>query len=429
MKNLYLKNTLIVDPINDIDFEGHILIEDGYFKEIGEFEPAFNPEETRIVDLKGKVVSPGLIDMHVHLREPGEEHKETIATGTKAAAQGGFTAVACMPNTKPPVDNETVLEFIKEKNKAAGYTKIYPVAALTKGRRGEEISEFGILREAGAAAFSDDGGTVENTELMRRCMEYSTLYDAAVLSHCEDRNLSAGGQIHEGYYSTILGLQGIPAAAEEIIIARDIKLAELTGARLHICHISTQGGVELVRRGKEKGIKVTAEAVPHHFSLSHEITQDFDTSTKVNPPLRSQEHINAVIEGLQDGTIDVIASDHAPHSRIDKEVEYIFAAFGISGVETCLAVSINYLYNQNILALKELINKFTAAPAAVLGFENPGIKKGFPADLTVIDLNKEKIVDLDSWHSMGTNTPFAGKSLKGWPVMTVVDGKITAENF
>lgn len=429
MKALYLKNALIVDPINEMEFKGNILIEDGYIKEIGEFEAAFNSEETRIVDLQGKIVSPGLIDMHVHLREPGEEYKETIATGTKAAAQGGFTAVACMPNTKPAVDNETVIEYIKEKNKAAGYTKIYPVAALTKERKGEEISEFGILREAGAAAFSDDGDAVANTELMRRCMEYSTLYDAAVLSHCEDKSLAVDGQIHEGYYSTILGLQGIPAAAEEIMIARDIKLAELTGARLHICHISTAGGVELVRQGKEKGIKVTAEAAPHHFSLSHEITQNFDTSTKVNPPIRSHEHIDAIIEGLRDGTIEIIASDHAPHSRIDKEVEYIFAAFGISGVETCLAVSLDYLYNQNILSLKELLNKFTAAPAAVLGIEYPGIKKGAPADLTVIDLDKEKIVSLDDWHSMGTNTPFIGKILKGWPVMTVVGGKITAEDF
>lgn len=429
MKRLLLKNALIIDSVRHREFKGDILIENCKIKKVAEEIEINDREETRTIDLEGKVVTPGMIDMHVHLREPGEENKETIATGTKAAAYGGFTAIACMPNTYPAADNEATIELIKRRAEEAGNCRVLPVGCLTKERQGEIMAEYGFLKDAGVVALSDDGNSVMNSEVMRHCMEYATLYDLPVLSHCEDENLAEGGQIHEGYYSTILGLQGIPAAAEEIMIARDIALAELTGARLHICHISTKGGVELVRRAKEKGLKVTAEAAPHHFSLSDQETASYNTATKVNPPLRSEEHIQAVIAGLKDGTIDVIASDHAPHSREEKEVEYPFAPFGISGVETCLAVSLHYLYHTGKLSLRQLVEKFTTGPASVLGINIAGIEEGSLAHLTVFDPELVKEVNLKNWHSLGQNTPYAGKNLKGWPVMTIVGGKITAESL
>ncbi len=419
---LLLKNCQIIDPVHKNEQSGDILLVDDKIHTVAQ---GVNPgADTQVIDLEGKVVAPGFIDMHVHLREPGYEYKETIATGTKAAAVGGFTYVVAMPNTKPAMDNEATVEFVLSKAEKEGTIKVLPCAAITKGRKGEEISEFGILKNSGAVALSDDGDPVANPEVLRRAMEYSLPFDLPILTHSEDKDLAGGGSMHEGYYSTILGLKGIPSIAEDVAVARDIAIAEYTGARLHIQHISTAGAVELVRRAKEKGLKVTAEAAPHHFTLTDAEVVGYNTSTKVNPPLRSEEDVKAVIKGLEDGTIDAIASDHAPHAIEDKYVEYDYAAFGISGLETSVAVSLDSLYHKGNMSLMDIIEKYTAKPAAILGIDYKGIIAGGEANLTIIDVNKIKKVDVKNFVSKGKNNPFDGRELKGWPVMTIYKGQI-----
>ncbi len=418
---LLLKNCRLIDPVANSESTGDILIINDKIRTIAQgLKPG---PDTKVIDVDGKVVSPGFIDMHVHLREPGYEAKETIATGTKAAAAGGFTTVVAMPNTKPAMDNETTVEYVKCKAEKEGFIEVLPCAAITKGRKGEEISEYGILRKAGAVAISDDGDSVANPEVMRRAMEYSLLFDMPILSHSEDKNLSSGS-MHEGYYSTILGLKGIASVAEDVAVARDIALAEYTGAKLHIQHISTAGAVEMVKAAKQKGLKVTAEAAPHHFSLTDADVVGYNTATKVNPPLRSEEHVGAVIAGLMDGTIDAIASDHAPHTGEDKNVEYDYAAFGISGIETSVAVSLHHLYHQKQMPLMELLHKFTIGPASILGIDYKGIVPGAIANLTVLDVDMVKEVDVNDFVSMGKNSPYHGKKLKGWPIMTIYKGQV-----
>ena len=421
MEQLLLKNGRIIDTVAKTEIKGDILIIGDKIDDVGkEIEP---PPGSKVIDLEGKIVAPGFIDMHVHLREPGYEYKETIASGTRAAAAGGFTTIAAMPNTKPVMDNETTVGYVKSKAQEEGVIEVLPCANITKGSKGEEISEYGILKSAGAVALSDDGEPVSNPEVMRRAMEYSLLFDLPILAHCEDKSLS-GGSMHEGYFSTVLGLKGVPSAAEDVMVARDIALAEYTGAGLHISHISTAGAVEMVRAAKAKGLKVTAEAAPHHFSLTDAEVVGYNTATKVNPPLRSGEHVEAVIAGLLDGTIDAIASDHAPHALTDKDVEYEYAAFGISGIETSAAVALHYLYHEKQMPLMELLHKFTTAPAKILRMKYEGITLGAVANLTILDIDLVKEVDANNFVSKGKNSPYHGKVLKGWPVMTIYKGVV-----
>jgi dihydroorotase len=364
--------------------------------------------------------------MHVHLREPGEEYKETIETGTRAAAQGGFTAVAAMPNTSPVNDTASVSRYIREQAAAAGLARVYPVAAISMGSRGESLSEFGDQKEAGAVAVSDDGKPVMNSMLMRRALEYARTFALPVISHSEDLELRGQGMMHEGRVSLILGLKGIPAAAEEVMVFRDLALAGLTGARLHIAHISTAGAVELIRRAKAAGLKVSAETAPHYFSLTDAAVIGYDTNAKVNPPLRAAADLAAIKEGLRDGALDAIASDHAPHSTLEKDLEFEAAAFGLIGLETSLGLSLK-LVHEGVLSLSQLIAKMSLNPARILGLAGGTLAVGAPADLTLIDLKREWTVDVGKFASKSRNCPFHGWTLKGRAVMTVVGGKVVWE--
>jgi len=381
-------------------------------------------DEWNIIDATGLIVCPGFIDMHVHLREPGYEYKETIKTGAMAAAAGGFTGVACMANTDPVNDNASVTKYILKKAKEEGIVNVYPVGAVSRELKGEALAEIGELKEAGCVAVSDDGRPVIKSGLMRLAMEYAKLFNMLVISHCEDTGLSAGGQMNEGIASTRLGLKGIPVASEDIMVARDIAIAELTGCRLHIAHISTGGAIELVRLAKNKGLKVTAEVTPHHFTLTDEAVIGYNTNAKMNPPLRSKKDLNAIIEGLADGTIDVIATDHAPQDITEKEVEFDKAANGIIGLETALPLSLR-LVSDNMLSMAELVKKLSANPARLLGLDCKGtLKVGADADISIVDLEKEWVVDARLLKSKSKNTPFDGWKMKGKAVKTIVGGKV-----
>lgn len=422
---LLLKGGRVIDPANDLDDIRDILIENGKIKAI---DLGIQVAEAVVYDLRGKIVSPGWIDMHVHLREPGYEGKETIHTGTRAAVAGGITAVAAMPNTNPVADNQSVVRFIKEKAQSVGYAKVYPVGAITKGSQGEELAEIGEMYSAGAVALSDDGKPVTNGQLMRLAMEYANMFDLPLISHAEDLKLANDGYMHEGYISTLLGFRGIPSVAEEVMVARDLLLADYTKSRLHIAHVSTAGAVRMIREAKQKGIKVTAEVTPHHLTLTDEAVQSFDTATKVNPPLRTAEDQEALIEGLVDGTIDVIATDHAPHAREEKEVEYAYAPFGLIGLETMVPLVVDRLVHRGLLSFKDAIARVTINPARILGLELGTLGVGQAADITVIDPEKVARVDKERFYSMARNTPFDGWELKGWPVMTIVDGRVLMED-
>lgn len=397
------------------------------------FQPVvFNDEETiedacptiSVINAKGKYVVPGLIDMHVHLREPGFEEKETIATGTQAAARGGFTGIVCMPNTEPPADNQAVISFIQQVAQKTGVVNVFPVGTITQGRAGKELSEMASLAAQGAVAFSDDGAPVVNAKLMRHAMEYAKMLDLPVISHCEEPALAAQGMMHEGFTSTMLGLPGIPAAAEEVMVARDIILANLTGCHLHIAHVSTAGSVELVRAAKEKGIKVTCEVTPHHFTLTDEAVSSYDPQTKVNPPLRSKADVVALQAGLKDGTIDVIATDHAPHTQEEKELEFELAPFGMVGLETAVGLVWTKLVIPGILTSCEAVAKMTVNPARILNLKKGLIEIGAEADITVIDPELTCVIKPEEFASKGRNTPFSGWSLKGLPVATIVGGEV-----
>ena len=418
---LLIKGGTVVDPLCQIEALADILIEDGKITAIGSNLPSDGAE---VIDVTGKIVTPGLIDMHVHLREPGFEGKETIASGTRAAARGGFTSVACMPNTRPVADDQTVIKFIVERAKETGMVNVFPIGAITKGSKGEELAEMADLKANGAVAFSDDGSPVSSPAVMRRAMQYSKMVGLPIISHCEDKDMVASGLMHEGYMSTILGLRGISSAAEEIMVARDIILAELTGCLLHLAHISTAGSVRLVREAKSRGLAVTAEATPHHFTLTDETVANYSTATKVNPPLRTSEDVAAIKQGLADGTIDVIATDHAPHTLEEKDVEYQYAPFGMVGLETAVGLIFTELIAPGILTLSEAIKKLTVNPAKILGINKGTLAVGADADITVIDPNLEETVDASQFLSKGKNSPFVGRRLKGLPIMTVVGGRI-----
>lgn len=422
---LLIKGGRVIDPGSHLDRTMDILIEDGKIKAMDE---RLIHKGLEVIDAEGKIVTPGLIDIHTHLREPGEEDEETIATGTRAAAHGGFTTICCMPNTFPPVDNPAVVKSILRKGEEEGVVNLLPIGSISKGLLGKELSEIGRMVEAGVVAISDDGHPVMDSALMRRAMEYTKIFGIPIISHCEDTNLSNGGLMNEGYVSTILGMRGIPNAAEEVMVAREIILAELTGARVHLAHLSTKGSIELVRMAKKRGVNVTCEITPHHLSLTDEVVKGFDTNTKTNPPLRTKEDIDALKEGLKDGTIDVIASDHAPHTLDEKELDYNGAPFGVVGLETTVGVVLNELFHKEGLKLSVIIRALTTNPAMILGIEKGILKLGAKADITIIDLNKEWVVDPSSFFSKGRNTPFAGQRLKGMVYGVIVGGRLVYQD-
>ena len=418
---LLLKGARVIDPSRNLDAPMDVLVEDG---KIAGCKPGIKaPSGATVLDLAGMIVVPGLIDMHTHLREPGYEYRETVASGAAAAVAGGFTSIACMPNTRPVNDNRSVTEFILRKAAEANLANIYPIGAISMNSDGKQMTEFWDLREAGIVALSDDGNPVMDAALMRRAMEYADSLNLPVIQHCEDKNLSAGGLMNEGYPSTLLGLPGIPAIAEEIMVARDILIAEYTGTRIHFAHVSTVGSVRLIRDAKKRGLQVTAETAPHYFTLTDESLRDYDTNYKVSPPLRAKTDVSAVKEGLADGTLDAIACDHAPHGRTDKEVEFEYAANGISGLETSLGLSLS-LVHEGVLSWPELIAKMSCNPARILNLPKGTLARGADADITVIHPKLAWSVDAAAFHSLGKNSPFSGRKLKGRAVLTIVGGDI-----
>jgi len=420
-KSLLIRGGRIIDPSQGIDEVGSLLISEGKISWRGETPPQ---PDYDVLPAEGLIVCPGFIDLHCHLRQPGFEEKETIATGTRAAARGGFTTVCCMPNTNPPLDNRATIDYIKAAAAKEGIVRVLPIGCISKGRKGEELAEMGELASAGVIAYSDDGSPVRSSHLMRQALEYSRAFSLPVIDHCEDTALSEGGQMNEGILATQLGLRGIPAAAEEIMVARDLTLARLPGARLHIAHVSTEGSVELVRRGKEKGIRVTAEVTPHHLTLTEEEVIGYDTNAKVNPPLRTKRDLQALIQGLRENVIDAIATDHAPHTEMDKRCEFALAPSGISGFETALG-SLMRLVHDGQLALTTLIAKLTGEPAKIINYDQLGtLKIGTPADITIFDPDKEWVVDTKTFASKGKNTPLAGSVLKGKVMATIYEGKL-----
>jgi len=424
--SILLKGVRIIDPSKGLYEKLDVLIEDGYIKAIGDVGSI--KKDTKTLDLNDKWLCPTLIDMHVHLREPGEEYKETILTGTKAAASGGFGAVCCMPNTNPVNDNPSVTRFIIEKADKEGFCKVYPIAAITKGQKGESLTEFGDLKEAGAIALSDDGVPVSNANVMRVALEYALGFDMLIISHAEELELSKEGCMNEGPVSTMLGLKGIPSAAEEVAIYRDVRLCAFTGARLHIAHVSTKESVNIIREAKRQGIRVTAETAPHYFSLTHEAVIGYNTNAKMNPPLRSQEDVDAIIDGLKDGTIDVIATDHAPHSELEKDIEFSLAANGIIGLETSIPLSLELVRKGHLTPL-ELISKLSLNPHKILNLDIPSLAVGELANFVIIDPELEFTLSKDMLHSKSCNSPFLGKSLKGRAIVTVKDSFVSFDMF
>jgi dihydroorotase len=419
--NILIKNGHIIDPANKIDDKLDLLVSEGKIAKIGN-SGSISSNGADVIDAAGKLVVPGLIDLHVHLREPGYEYKETIASGTAAAKAGGFTAVCCMPNTNPVNDSRSVTEFILSQAAKEAASRVLPIGAITKGSKGEELSEIGELREAGCVGISDDGKPVMSSGVMRRAMEYATIFDFPVVSHCEDAALAAKGVMNEGFVSTELGLRGIPNAAEDVIVARDIALAELTGCRLHICHVSTRGAVRMIADAKKRGVRVTAETCPHYFSLTDEAVRGYDTLAKMNPPLRTAEDVAALKESLRDGAIDVIATDHAPHAADEKAVEFDAAPFGIVGLETALGLSLK-LVQEGVLTMADLVMRMSAAPGGVIG-RGGTLSLGAPADITIIDPELEWTVKAAEFRSKSRNTPFDGWKMKGKAVRTIVGGKV-----
>ncbi len=424
---LVIKSGRVIDPANDMEGIFDILIEGGRIarieKDIKVTNRKTEPSSVTVINAEGKIVVPGLIDMHCHLREPGYEYKETIATGTKAAAAGGFTTICCMPNTEPVNDNRSVTDFIITQAKKEGMADVLPIGAITKGRKGEELAEIGELVEAGCIAISDDGSPVMNSGIIRIGLEYAKAFGIPVISHCEDRNLSAEGVMNEGLVSTELGLLGIPSVSEEVMVARDLLLAELTKGRIHIAHVSTIGSVRLIREAKERGIKVTAETCPHYFTLTEEEVRGYNTNAKVNPPLRTHRDVEAIKIGLKDGTIDIITTDHAPHAVQEKEVEFNFAPFGIVGLETALPLCLR-LVEEGVLTLKEVIAKLTINPARILGLKKGSLTVGSEADITIIDMDMSFVINPDVFKSKGKNSPFTEWKVKGAAITTIVGGKV-----
>ena len=423
MATLLIRGGRVIDPAQDIDRIADLRIVDGRIAGIGPGETgAGRADET--IDAAGMIVTPGLIDMHVHLREPGREEDETIASGTRAALAGGFTSVACIPNTEPPIDTQAAVEFIHQKAARADTCNVFVVACVSRNREGKELAEIGQLVAAGAVAFSDDGAPVSDAELMRRALEYCSMFGKTILAHEEVLELSRGGVMNEGLVSLLLGLGGMPAAAEEVMIGRDTALAESTGGRLHVMHVSTAGGVALVRAAKARGVRVTAEACPHHFTLTDESLRTFDANCKMSPPLRTAADVEAIIAGIADGTIDCIATDHAPHAREKKMLELDRAPFGILGLETAIGLSVMRLIVPGHLGWPRLVEAMSTLPARILGLDRGTLRTGSPADVTIIDPDRTWKVDVRSFRSKSINSPFDGWTLRGRAVATIVGGRV-----
>ena len=419
MSKLLIKNGTVVfsDGVKKCD----ILVDGNKIAKISENIDAAG---VKTIDASGLHVFPGLIDMHVHLREPGYEYKEDIASGSAAAVCGGFTQVCCMPNTNPVCDNAAVVGYIVARGKEVGLCKVRPIGAITVGEKGEQLAEIGKMKDAGAVAISDDGRPVSDARIMRLAMEYASDFGLICLSHCEDKSLVDGGVVNEGFNSTLAGLKGIPRAAEEIMIAREIVLAETLHKRAHICHVSTKGGVQLLREAKARGVAISAETCPHYFTLTDDIVLGYDANTKVNPPVREAEDVEAIKEGLRDGTLDCIVTDHAPHHVDEKSVEYNLAAFGISGIETSFALSYTNLVRGGVLTLEQLADRMSTAPARILNLEGGVLEEGRVADIMLADLNEKYVIDSKKFVSKGKNTPFDGTEVYGKVKYTIVDGKV-----
>jgi dihydroorotase len=451
MNPFLLSGGRVIDPANSLDGPADVLLRDGRIVAVGKDAAQQAPPETEDLDVSGLIVCPGLIDLHVHLREPGQTAKETMATGTAAAARGGFTSIVCMPNTSPAIDNPGTVALIRDKAAREGIVNVFLTGAITKAIAGEELAPIGSLKQAGVVAITDDGHCVQNSELMRRALEYAKMFDLPVMDHCQDYALVTDGVMHEGYWSTVLGLRGWPAAGEDLIVARNILLAELTGAHVHCQHLSTAGGVGLLRAARQRGVSVSGEACPHHFTLTDAAIAGsgkfwaadgrsifrggpddaplpswpvYDTNFKMNPPLRSAHDREAILEGLVDGTLEIIGSDHAPHCDYEKEVEFDYAPFGITGLETELALCLMQLVHAGRLSLPDLIRKFTVAPARLLRLDRGTLTAGAPADVTVFDLDREWTFSAGESASKSRNSPFLGWRLKGRAVTTIVGGKI-----
>lgn len=422
---IILKQIRLIDPSLKLNEVNDLLIEDGVIKKIGNLTEE-EIKSSKVFNMEGKICSPGFFDMHVHLREPGREDEETIETGSNAAAAGGFTGIACMPNTNPAIDSAEVVRFIKEK--ASNHlVDVYPIGAATLNRKGESISPILELYEAGVVGYSDDGNVIKSAGILRNVLEYSKITNAPVIEHCEDESL-ADGAMNESFNSTLLGLPGIPTVAEDLIVMRDIMMAEYVDGKIHVAHISSKNSVELVRQAKKKGIKVTAEVTPHHFSLTDDNLKTFDTNFKMNPPLRTKDDVEAIIEGLKDGTIDCIASDHAPHSIEEKEMEFIYAPNGIIGLETQIGLAISELVKKKYLTLEQMIEKFAINPRKILNLEIPKIKIGETANLTILDPEQIWTVDISKFKSKSKNSPFDKRLLTGKSVATINKGKMFFED-
>ena len=415
--NLLIQNARVIDPSRDFDAKADVLIENGVITDVGKKLRAAG----EVIDAAGLVVVPGFIDLHTHLREPGQEHKETIATGTRAAVAGGYTAVCAMANTVPPNDERAVTEMIIAEAARNGVCRVYPIGAVSRGLAGEELAEFADLRAAGCVAVSDDGKPIANAQLMRRALEYAGMLQMPVIAHEEDLHLRDGGVMHEGFYSTLLGMSGIPAASEETMVARDVILAQMTGSHLHVAHLSTAGAVEAVRNARKAGVHVTCEVTPHHLALSDEAVQSFSTNLKMNPPLRSEKHRKAVIEAVADGTIDVIATDHAPHHFDEKNVEFDLAPFGIIGLETAFSICYDRLVRKRVIDLPRLIELMSTAPARIFNLPGGTLRPGTPADITLLNLD-ERFQVTNTFHSKASNSPFIGEAMQGRVVATIVGG-------
>lgn len=423
--NILIKQGHIIDPADDFERVADILLKNG---KVARIDKDIKADSARTIEAAGKIVVPGLIDMHTHLRQPGREDEETFATASRAAARGGFTTLCAMPNTEPVCDNRGAVEYIISEAGKNAVINILSIGAITKDQKGVDLAEISDMKKAGIVAISDDGVSVKDSQLMRKVLEYSLMFDICVISHCEDLDLTAEGVMNEGFNSTLLGMRGIPNASEAVMVARDIMLAELTGARLHIAHISCRESVRIIREAKKAGLRISAETCPHYFTLTDDAVKSFDTNFKVNPPLRSPEDLQAIQEALKDGTIDVIATDHAPHAEAEKDVEFDLAPCGIIGLETALSLAIEQLIEKKLISWKELINKMSTAPAKILNIKNKGsLSPGCDADITIIDPEAEWVFKKEEILSKSKNSPFIGKKLKGRVVCTICTGKIAWE--
>lgn len=424
MKRLLIRNGRVVDPSQGLDQGMDLLLEDGVVAGLGERLDA--PARTKVFDAAGKVVAPGFVDLHTYLREPGFEHKETIASGCRAAVAGGFTAICCMADTDPVNDDPAVTAFIRKRAEQVGLARVYPVGAVSVGMNGEEMAEIGEMVRAGAVAVSDDRRPVENAQLFRRALEYARSFDVPVAAHEEDLDLSDGGSMHEGAVSTRIGLRGIPTSAEEVMVARDVLLSELTSGRLHLCHLSTSTALDLVRTARQRGLAVTCEVAAHQFVLTDEDVAgaNYDPNWKVNPPLRSGVEVEAILQAIYDGTVDAIVSDHEPHHSDEKELDFSDAPFGIAGLETAVALALDRLVHGRVIGLMQLVRLMSTRPAEIFSLPGGSLREGSPADVTVLDLRALRTVDASTFASQARNTPFGGMRLKGWPVATIVGGDI-----